>query len=79
MQTLQEIRGAATHSGVNVRLGRFDVVVEVIAEGLDVADNVLSSLPCKVSGKQNYLWSTIVSDFVLFVSDSDDRGMCLCA
>lgn len=36
-------------------LGSFNVVVEIIAEGLDVGDVVIAALRGQVSGEQNYV------------------------
>jgi hypothetical protein len=38
---------------VDERLGRLDVVVEVIAEGLDVRDDLYSSLGCQMAREQD--------------------------
>jgi hypothetical protein len=51
--TLQEIRRPAPHARVNVRLGGFDVVVEVVAEGLDVRNDFFSSLFCEMSREED--------------------------
>ena len=42
--TLQEVGGPAPHSRVDVCFGRLDVVVEVVAESLDVRDDLFPSL-----------------------------------
>lgn len=36
-------------------LGSFNMVVEIIAEGLDVGDVVIAALRSQVSGEQNYV------------------------
>ena len=36
-------------------LGSFNMVVEIIAEGLDVGDVVIAALRGQVSGEQNYV------------------------
>ena len=38
---------------MDVGFARFDVVVEVVAESLDVRDDFLAACGCKVAGKQN--------------------------
>jgi hypothetical protein len=58
--TLQKVGGALAHAGVYVRLGRLDVVVEVVAEGLDVGDDVGHALRREVAREEDYTWLAIV-------------------
>ena len=52
-QHLQEIGGAPAHAAVDVGFAGLDVVVEVVAESLDVRDDFLAARGCKVAGEQN--------------------------
>jgi hypothetical protein len=52
--TLKEIGSPLAHSRVDECLGRLDMVVEVVAEGLDVRDNFGPSLVRQVAGEQDY-------------------------
>ena len=52
-QHLQEVSSTPTHTTVDVGFARFDVVVEVVAESLDVRDDFLAACGCKVAGEQN--------------------------
>jgi len=42
--TLKEVCSPLAHSCVNEGLGSLDVVMEVVAEGLDVRDNLIAPL-----------------------------------
>lgn len=42
--TLKEVGGPLPHPRVNECFGGFDVVVEIVSEGLDVRNDLLSSL-----------------------------------
>lgn len=44
VQHLQKFCDTVSHSGVHVRFGAFDVVVEVVAEELDAKDGLLCEL-----------------------------------
>lgn len=50
---MQEIGSPSSHSRVDVCLCGLDVVVEIIAEGFDVGDDVLSAGVCEVAGEQD--------------------------
>jgi hypothetical protein len=52
-QHLQKVSSTPTHTAVNVGFARFDVVVEVVAESLDVRDDFLAACGCEVAGEQN--------------------------
>ena len=49
IQHFDEVGSLGTHAGVEVRFGAFDVVVEVVAEGVDKVDCVLTHLGVRVS------------------------------
>lgn len=51
--TLQEVGRPSSHAAVNIRLARLDVVVKVIAKGLNVRDDLVSSLFCKMAWEQD--------------------------
>lgn len=53
VQHLQEIRGAPAHARVDVRFRRLDVVVEVVAEGLDVGDGGGAGGGVEVAGEED--------------------------
>jgi hypothetical protein len=57
MGTLKEVGGALPHPRVDECLGGFDVIVEVVSEGLDVRNNLISSLFRQVTGEQDYIIS----------------------
>ena len=52
-QNLQEVRRPPSHARVNIRLAGLDVVVEVIAKGLDVRDDVCLALGGEVAGEEH--------------------------
>ena len=52
-RTLKEIGSSPSHARVNVRLGRLDMVVEVVPERLDVGDDIGHALLCEVSREEN--------------------------
>ena len=43
-RTLEEVCGPLAHSCVDESLGSLDVVMEVVAEGLNVRDNLIAPL-----------------------------------
>ena len=51
--TLEEVSRPAAHSGVDVRLGGLDMVVEIIAESLNVRDDIWHPLWCQMTGEEN--------------------------
>lgn len=51
--TLEKIGCPLAHSRVNERLGGLDVVVEVVAEGLDVGDDFGSSCSCQMAREED--------------------------
>lgn len=51
--TLQEVCCPSSHAAVDVRLAGFDVVVEVVAEDLDVRDDSLAALGREVAGEEH--------------------------
>jgi len=53
VQHLQEIGRPPPHPAVDVRFRGFDVVVEVVAEGLDVGDCLGAPLGGEVAGEEN--------------------------
>lgn len=55
--TLEEVGGSLAHSGVDVCLGGLDVVVEVVAEDLDMGDVFVAALGSQVTGEENCLVS----------------------
>jgi hypothetical protein len=52
-QHLQEIGGASAHAAVDVGFAGFDVVVEVVAEGLDVRDDLFAARWGEVAGEED--------------------------
>jgi hypothetical protein len=52
-QDLQEVSGTPTHTAVNISFARFDVVVEVVAESLNVGDDFFASCGCKVAWEKD--------------------------
>lgn len=52
-QDLQEVGGASAHAAVDVRLAGLDVVVEVVAKGLDVRDDLLAARGGEVAGEED--------------------------
>lgn len=52
-QDLQEIRRPPPHPAVDVGFAGFDVVVEVVPEGLDVRDYFGASRGLEVAGEEN--------------------------
>ena len=52
--TLQEVRRPPPHARVDVGLGSLDMVVEVVAEGLDVGDDIRHPLRREMSGEEHY-------------------------
>lgn len=52
-QHLQEVRGPSPHTRVDVGFAGFDVVVEVVAEGLDVGDGFLALGGGEVAGEED--------------------------
>lgn len=49
--TLEEVGSPLPHSRVDESLGGFDVVVEVVSEGLDVRNDLIPSLFRQVTGE----------------------------
>lgn len=52
-QHLQEIGSASAHAAVNVSLAGLDVIVEVIAECLDVRDDFFTACGCEVTWEED--------------------------
>ena len=52
--TLQEVGCPLSHPRVDKCFGGFDVVVEVVSEGLDVGDDLCSSLHGQMAREENY-------------------------
>jgi len=52
-QYLQEVGGASAHAAVDVGFAGFDVVVEVVAEGLDVRDDFFATRWGEVAGEED--------------------------
>jgi hypothetical protein len=52
--TLEEVSCPLSHPGVDKGLGSLDVVVEVVSEGLDVGDDLCSSLHSQMAWEENY-------------------------
>lgn len=53
-QDLQEIGGAPAHAAVDVGFAGLDVVVEVVAEGLDVGDDFFAARWGQVAGEEDW-------------------------
>lgn len=53
IQHLQEIGRPSPHPAVDVRFRGFDMVVEVVAEGLDVGDGLGAPLGGEMPGEEN--------------------------
>lgn len=53
-QHLQEVGGASAHAAVNVGFTGFDVVVEVVAESLDVRDDFFAAGGCEVAREEDW-------------------------
>ena len=51
--TLEEVGSPLAHPRVDESFGRLDMVMEVVAESLDVGDDLVSSLVRQVAGKQD--------------------------
>jgi hypothetical protein len=68
---LQEISGAPAHAAVDVGFAGLDVVVEVVAEGLDVRDNFLAARGGEVAGEEDCEGSMLVRLLIWM----DDSGM----
>jgi hypothetical protein len=51
---LQEIGGAPAHAAVDVGFAGLDVVVEVVAEGLDVRDDFFAAGWGEVAGEEDW-------------------------
>jgi hypothetical protein len=51
---LQEIGGAPAHAAVDVGFAGLDVVVEVVAEGLDVRDDFFAARWGQVAGEEDW-------------------------
>jgi hypothetical protein len=51
--TLQEIGRPSPHPGVDIRLGGFDVVMEVVSESLNMRNDFLASCVSQVSREQD--------------------------
>ena len=54
MPYLQEACGSCTHARMQVCLGALDVVVQVVAEGVDQIDRTVTIFELQVTGKQNW-------------------------
>jgi len=52
-QHLQEVGGAPAHAAVDVGFAGLDVVVEVVAEGLDVGDDFFAARWGQVAGEED--------------------------
>jgi hypothetical protein len=52
-QHLQEVGSTPAHAAVDVGFASFDVVVEVIAESLDVRDDFFTASGCKVAREED--------------------------
>ena len=55
---LQEVGGAPAHAAVDVGFAGLDVVVEVVAEGLDVGDDFFAARWGQVAGEED--WSCML-------------------
>ena len=55
---LQEVRGPSPHARVDVGLAGLDVVVEVVAEGLDMGDGLLALGGGEVAGEEDCVEET---------------------
>ena len=53
-QHLQEVGGAPAHAAVDVGFAGLDVVVEVVAEGLDVRDDFFAAGWGEVAGEEDW-------------------------
>lgn len=51
---LQEVGGASAHAAVDVGFACFDVVVEVVAESLDVRDDFFAAGGGEVAGEEDW-------------------------
>jgi hypothetical protein len=62
VEDLEEVCCPLTHSSVNICLGRLDVVMKIVTEGLDVRDIFVASLRSQVSREKDYELSVKARD-----------------
>lgn len=53
VHTLEEVSRPLAHPRVDKRLGRLNVVMEVVTEGLNVRDDFVSSLLCQMAREKD--------------------------
>jgi len=73
---LQEIRRPPPHPAVDVRFARFDVVVEVVPEGLDVRDDFGAARGLEVAGEEDCADQSVRMDVWKGVKGDGVRGIC---
>ena len=71
--TLEEVGSPSSHSRMDVSLGSLDVIVEVVAEGLDVRDDLVPPLRSQMTREKDY--ADVRGGLIVSFEDSSPKVM----